>query len=66
MLRLEDKRNKILTESFRQRRHQNNPLIGRVIATSLLQQELGTKMSDGDGEEDVDDDEFDFEHQYNN
>jgi hypothetical protein len=32
---------------------------------SLLQQERGTRMSDGDGEEDVDDDEFDFGHQYN-
>jgi len=32
---------------------------------SLLQQERGTRMSDGDGEEDVNDDEFDFGHQYN-
>ena len=67
MLRLEFKRNKILTESVnRQRRQRHNLLIGRVIAVPLLQQERGTRMSDGDGEEDVDDDEFDFGHQYNN
>ncbi len=67
MLRLEVKRNKILTESLRgQQQQQDDPLIGRVIAASLLPQErCGTRMSDGDGEEDVNDNEFDFGRQYN-
>jgi hypothetical protein len=59
-----------LTESLiGQQQQQDDPLIGRVIAASLSllpQERRGTRMSDGDGEEDVDDDEFDFGCQYNN